>query len=75
MIAQEAKYHEPCLTHLYNRRRSVERGQYRQVSSSSCESADSTVFAELAAYNNYVRKCDDVIIPVFKLADLKKIVH
>ena len=71
MMSQEAKYHQPCLMNLYNRRRSLERERFRQVSSSPCVSAHSTVFAELTANINDVRKFDS-IIPVFKLADLKK---
>jgi hypothetical protein len=71
MIAQEAKYHQACLTNLYNRRRSVERERYREISSSTpSDSAHSIVFAELTAYINDVHVCDN-ITPVFKLVDLK----
>jgi hypothetical protein len=70
MIAQEAKYHQLCLVHLYNRRRSLERERYQQLSSSLPGLAHSIVFAELTAYMNDVRVFDN-LVPVFKLVDLK----
>ena len=74
MIAIEAKYHASCLAQLYNRRRSLERAHYQQLSTNTSltESLNSVVFAQLTAYIEEVRSVAN-IAPHFKLADLKKL--
>ena len=70
MIALEAQYHSQCLVSLYNRRRAFEREQFGHFSK-NYNVAHSVAFAQLTSYINEVRAID-CIVPVFKLAELKK---
>lgn len=69
-VALEAKYHANCLTHLYNRRRTLAQQTYKQCSSHNYDCYESIAFAELTAYINDLHAIEG-LIPVFKLVDLK----
>ena len=67
VMAQEVKYHQKCLTGLYNRVRSLERSKRAAVSNE--DMINSLALAELVSYIEDART-ESSIAPVFQLSDL-----
>lgn len=65
LIAQEAKYHQPCLLSLYNRARGTKAPEESGVDNMN----NALAFAELVSYIEDTRM-DSTIAPIFKLIDL-----
>ncbi|KAG0721176.1 hypothetical protein GWK47_046968 [Chionoecetes opilio] len=65
LIAQEARYHLPCLLSLYNRARETKTYEESGVDKMN----HGLAFAELVSYIEYTRM-DSLVAPVFKLSDL-----
>lgn len=66
MVAQEAKYHAPCLASLYNKAAAL---QEQADDDDDTKLSHGTALAELLPYINEVR-LDDEKKTVFKLADI-----
>lgn len=68
LIAQEAKYHQPCLLSLYNRARGTKTTEESGVNNMNTALA----FAELVSYIEDTRM-DSTIAPIFKLSVLVRL--